>query len=242
MRRPTLKHFLFGTGTALALLFLFLLGSFKLMNLRNFQLVGKLVARVETDQKLVALTFDDGPTTEGESILQTLADHNVKGTFYLVGQDMEQQPAVAKRIVEAGHEVGNHSYSHKRMVFKSPGFMKTELDKTDELIRQAGYAAQTTFRPPYGKKLLFLPLYLQQKGMTTVTWDVEPETYLSAEASAEEIAQYVVDHAREGSIILLHPWYGEKSHSREAVPLIIDALKEKGFTFVTVSELLSQEQ
>lgn len=73
-------------------------------------------------------------------------------------------------------------------------------------------------------------------------WDVEPETYLAADASAEEITQYVVEKTREGSIILLHPWYGETNNTREAVPMIIDQLKAKGFTFVTVSELLSKEE
>lgn len=239
MKKLTRKTIVLGIGLFLVALFVFLLGSFKLMNLREFQLAGKLVSRVETDERVVALTFDDGPTVEGESVLETLAEKDVTATFYFIGQDIEKNKEVAKRTIEAGHEVGNHSYTHTRMVFKSPGFMKAEVDKTDERIRQAGYMAQTTFRPPYGKKLLFLPLYLQQKGKTTVTWDVEPETYLAADASAEDIAQYVVEHTREGSIILLHPWYGKNNSTREAIPLIIEALKEKGFRFVTVSELMS---
>lgn len=92
MKRPTLKQTLAFIGIAIVVLVLFLLGSFKLMNLRDFQLVGKLVSRVETSEKVIALTFDDGPTIEGESVLQTLAEKDVKATFYLIGQDIEKQP------------------------------------------------------------------------------------------------------------------------------------------------------
>ena len=86
-----------------------------------------------------------------------------------------------------------------------------------------------------------MPLYLSRNDITTITWDVEPNTYLPATATPREIADYVTRHVRPGSIILLHPWSGDTNASRDAVPLIIDDLYREGFRFATVSELLQTQ-
>lgn len=142
--------------------------------------------------------------------------------------------------MEAGHELGNHTYSHERMIFKSPEFIRREVEDTDQLIRLAGYEGPVAFRPPYSKKLLLLPLYLAQNGRTTVMNDVEPDSYAEVARDAELIAAHVLERVQPGSIILLHPWADSRETSRAAVPLVAAGLKERGYRFVTLAELLSQ--
>ena len=131
-----------------------------------------------------------------------------------------------------------HTYSHKRMVFKTPGFIAREIERTDALIRASGYTGAITFRPPYGKKLLTLPWYLSRHGVTSVTWDLEPDTYFPGDAA--RIEDYVLARAAPGSIILLHPLCGQAcAADRAALPGIIKGLKARGYSFVTVSQLLA---
>jgi peptidoglycan/xylan/chitin deacetylase (PgdA/CDA1 family) len=205
------------------------------------QLFGTLVARVDTPRQVVALTFDDGPRVEYlDDVLEPLAARGVKATFFVTGFEASAAPEATRRIVEAGHELGNHSFSHTRMVLKSPAFVRDEVERTDAVIRAAGYSGEIRFRPPFGYKLVILPWYLAQSGRTTVTWDVEPDSYPDVAASPEAIARHVVERARPGSIILLHVWYPVRRTSREAVPLVVDRLLAKGFRFVTVGELAGE--
>jgi peptidoglycan/xylan/chitin deacetylase (PgdA/CDA1 family) len=205
----------------------------------KFQFFGRLTDRVETTEKVVALTFDDGPTKyQTKEILKALDEAGIKATFYLVGKSIEENIQETKYIIDKGHEVGNHSYSHQRMILKSYRFVAEELEKTNELIAQAGYRGEISFRPPYGKKFLSLPYYLHNKNITTVTWDVEPETHLDKNASARDISKYVVQNTKPGSIILLHVMFKSRVNSLAAVPLIVQQLKGKGYRFVTVSELI----
>jgi peptidoglycan/xylan/chitin deacetylase (PgdA/CDA1 family) len=218
------------------------LGGYRLMNSRSFQVAGEIVPRVETDRRVVALTFDDGPTPEHtDEVLKVLDEEGVEATFYLVGEEIERHPEAAERIVAAGHELGNHSYSHRRMVLVSGVFVEREVEATDRLIRQAGYGGEIHFRPPYGKKLVSLPRYLARTGRTTVTWDVEPETDPDVDGHAGRITAHVLTNTRPGSIILLHPMYDDREASREAITPIIRGLEKKGYSFVTVSELLALE-
>ncbi len=113
---------------------------FQISNSRTFQFFGEIYPRIETSQKAVALTFDDGPTkAQTDEILEILRYENVKATFYLIGNEIESNPDETEKIIAAGHEIGNHSFNHERMVFVTPDFVKNEVEKTDELIRKAGY-------------------------------------------------------------------------------------------------------
>jgi peptidoglycan/xylan/chitin deacetylase (PgdA/CDA1 family) len=209
---------------------------------RTFQFFGGLTDRVETSSKVVALTFDDGPDPAGaKQLLDALAQEQVPATFYLIGQDIAKNPGLAHDIVTAGHELGNHTYSHERMVFVTPGFVAEEVERTDELIRQAGYRGEITFRPPNGKKLLALPYYLDEHNRKTIMWDVEPNTDPEVDASAQRIVDFTVERVRPGSIILLHGMYASREQSRLAVTPITERLKADGYRFVTVSELLTYQ-
>ncbi len=225
--------------TVIAVLALGIVGLWYLSKSRTFQLYGGLVSRVDTDDRIVALTFDDGPTPEGvDEILPVLIASGVRATFFVTGGELERNPDAGRRLVEAGHELGNHSYSHATMIFRSPSFIADEIERTDVLIRETGYTGPITFRPPYGKRLFLLPRYLHQTGRTTLLWDVEPESYPDVVVSAESIAEHVLENTRPGSIILLHVMYRSRAESRRAVPLIIDGLRDRGYRFVTVSELV----
>lgn len=215
-------------------------GLFQLSKSREYQLFGKLVNRVDTNEKVIALTFDDGPLPEAtEQIIHLLAAENVRATFFVTGNAIELHPDSAKSLIAAGHQIGNHSYSHQRMVLMGYDTVAAEIDKTNQLIRNLGYREDIVFRPPYGKKLFTLPYYLSQKNITSITWDVEPESYPDIAADSQQIAQHVVDNVRPGSIILLHVMFKSREPSMLAVPAIVQRLKADGYRFVTVNELLN---
>lgn len=235
MRRYNIK---IGNITLISCAVIFILAYvfFQISKSRSFQFFGGLTNRVNTQEKVVALTFDDAPTAYTSAVLDILRDKDVKATFYEIGQNIEKYPDIANRIVKEGMEVGNHSYSHSRFILKSQSFIKDEIEKTNELIRSTGYTGQITFRPPNGKKLIGLPWYLNKHNIKTITWDVEPDSYYN---TRDGIINYTLEHTKPGSIILIHPFCELScSADREALPIIIDKLKEQGFKFVTIKELL----
>src|SRR5690606_4013559 len=142
-----------------------------------------------------------------------LADEDVLATFFFTGSELATNPGLAERVVAAGHELGNHSYSHKRFLLRSPGFIRREVETTDSLIRAAGHRGPIHFRPPYGKKLVGLPLYLSRTGRTSIMWDVEPESDPAIGGDAGRIVEHVAGEVRPGSIILLHVMYPSRRES-----------------------------
>ncbi|WP_137790234.1 polysaccharide deacetylase family protein [Bacillus sp. E(2018)] len=210
----------------------------KVSSSRDFQFFGGLVTSADTSEKVVALTFDDGPTDLTDQILTILKEEEVKATFFVTGREMEENLKEAKEIVSEGHELGNHSYSHERMVLKTPSYIKGEIEKTDELIRKAGYEGKIQFRPPYGKKLIGLPYYLDKHDRKTILWNIEPETYPEVASDSTKIIKHVTQNIQPGSIILLHVMYESRRESMESVKGIIQDLKKKGYTFKKVSEMV----
>lgn len=212
---------------------------FQVSRSRTFQFFGEIVPRVETSHKVIALTFDDGPSRQKtDEILQILREENVRATFYVTGAEVENNPGELEMIVAEGHEIGNHTFSHKRMLLVRPSYVKSEIERTDELIRKAGWTNEITFRPPYSRKLFTLPFYLSQNDRKTITCDVEPETYFD---NSEDLIKYTLDSTRNGSIILLHVMYDSRAESMRSVQPIIRGLREKGFEFMTVSEILAMK-
>jgi len=223
-------------AAGLLLLILGAAGLHDISKARCFSLVGEVTCRVETAAPVVALSFDDGPSAAGTDwAIRQLDVHGVKATFFLVGQEMERRPGLAEALLEAGHEVANHSYSHQRMVARPPGFHRRELAQTQAVLARAG-ADVRLFRPPYGKKLIGLPLEARRQGLTLVMWDVEDPQARDPAAFADE----VVARARPGSIILLHPMYPANGAARQALPRILPGLRGKGLQVVSVSTLLEE--
>jgi peptidoglycan-N-acetylglucosamine deacetylase len=213
----------------------------RLANSRTFQVFGELVARAPCSEPLVALTLDDGPTPDGtEPLLALLERHRVRATFFLEGQQLDRFPELGRRIASAGHQLGNHSYTHARMLLRLPSFLRRELEATDRAIRASGFTGEIYFRPPFGKKLLGLPWLLRQTGRTTVMWDLEPESARGVGATEQEQAAYVLERAQPGSILLLHAMRDPAGFKARVLERVLPGLRERGLRWVTIQELFER--
>ncbi len=211
---------------------------YRLASSKTPQFIGQSFTRINTDRKLVALTYDDGPAPPyTDSILSILQKKNVKASFFLIGRNAQENYELSQRIHEQGHEIGNHTWSHRDMIFKSPSFIKTEIEKTDSLIRSLGYTEQIFFRSPRGMKLILLPWYLHQNDRVNVLFDVVPIDWENL--SCKEMLDRALASVKEGSIILLHDGGGDRNETVELTSLLIDSLHHRGYEFATITELLN---
>ena len=235
--RPTTRVLLIAMVPVLGLLLL--AGIRELARARTFQLFGALVAETHPRERIVALTLDDGP---GDRIVDTLIDvlrrHGAHATFFLTGRELAESPEAGAKLVAAGHQLGNHSWSHARLVFKTTSRLRAEVERTDSLLRAVGQRDPIYFRPPYGYKLVGLPRYLERSGRTTVMWSIEPDSYPDVAATPAGIVRHVLDRVHPGSIIILHPWYPSRRTSRAAIGPLVDSLHARGYRVETVGALL----
>lgn len=200
------------------------------------QLFGVIVPRVDTDRKVVALTFDDGPTDYAvDEILRSLG--GAKVTFFLIGNDLHRYPDVGRRLIAAGDQLANHTWNHDRMLLKSPSYIASEIERTDAELRAVGWQGPIVVRAPFGKKLVGLPWYLWRHDRIHVTWDLAPDSDRGAHPTDRIVAD-VLKNVRPGSIILLHPWYHGRESTRAAIAPIVAGLRARGYDLVTVNELL----
>jgi cellulose synthase/poly-beta-1,6-N-acetylglucosamine synthase-like glycosyltransferase/peptidoglycan/xylan/chitin deacetylase (PgdA/CDA1 family)/spore germination protein YaaH len=192
----------------------------------------------------VALTFDDGPDPEWTpQILDILKAANVKAAFFLVGANAEQYPGLVRRIVAEGHEIGNHTYYHPNLAVCWPEHIRLELNATQLLLETITGRATTLFRPPYAadtspsKISELIPLNIAQElGYLVVLENIDPQDW--AQPGADVILQRVKQQRRDGSIILLHDAGGDRQQTVEALPRILDYLKTRGDSVVSLSTLL----
>ncbi len=226
-----------GATVAVALVLLAVGATYRLMNARDFQICGHLVNQVFTSQKVAALTFDDGPGQETAKIMAILREKQVRATFFVIGSELHRRSEDGRALVAAGHELGNHTWDHRRMVFVSPATVADQVTRTDAEIRAAGHTGPIYFRPPNGKKLVALPCYLAQHDRTTITWNVEPDS--GKRPTAQQLVDEVIERIQPGSIVLLHPWNAQGSETRAAIPLLIDQLHARGYELVTINDLLT---
>lgn len=183
------------------------------------------------NEKLVALTFDDGPSGRfTRALLDGLEKRQTKATFFLCGYRMEQDPALTERIFQEGHEIGLHGYSHKCMKNMCQADIEQELTRATDLL-PAG--CQVIFlRSPGGLYSNYVRSAAKKLDLSILSWSVDPKDWAKTDANA--IEKEVIDHVRDGDIILLHDM---SDSSVKATLMIIDELLEEGFRFVTVSEL-----
>lgn len=229
------RRWLLGSGIAILLLLVALYALFRISNATCFQLIGTPVCQVRTGERLVALSFDDGPTPMGvDAVLPVLARYDAHATFFLIGQDMARNPGQGRRLLAAGHELGNHSYTHQRMWGLFPGGYEGEIRRTDALLRREG-ARPVLFRPPYGKKLTGLPIAVERTGYRTIMWSFEDPM---SERDPRAYADKVLAQVRPGAIVIMHLMYRSGETARQALPLILEGLRARGYRAVSVGELL----
>jgi len=194
----------------------------------------------------VAITFDDGPSPEWTpKILDILRARGVKAAFFLLGKNCEDYPGLVQRIVAEGHEIGNHTYSHRNLAVMSEWQMELELNLTQRLLESYTGRSTTLFRPPYNAdsnptdiaELAPLSMAEKQLGYTVVLEKIDPQDW--ARPGTDEIVQRVKDLRNEGNIILLHDAGGDRSETVAALPRIIDYLQARGDRIVSLSQLLN---
>lgn len=206
------------------------------------QLIGKAYFSIKTEKKIAALTFDDGPSIPFTGkILDILKEEGIKATFFLLGDHARKHPELVQRIYKEGHEIGNHSWSHARLIFKTSSFIRAEIERTDQLIRDLGYTGPIHFRAPYGNKLLALPWILKSMDRPHILFDVIPKDWELP--PPQVITQRVMEQLHPGAIILLHDadeGEGDRSHTVLALRMIFEDMKKQGYSFLTVSQLLEE--
>ena len=190
-------------------------------------------------KKLVALTFDDGPSDYTERYLQILKEHGAVATFFCLGSKVDASPDLAKEIVESGCQIASHSYSHPDLMSVDAATVQSELSTSFSAIANATGVQTTAFRPPYGS--FHQTTWLETQGMATVSviWNMDSKDWKLPGADA--IVSSSCDGIRPGYIILMHDGGGNRDQDLEALPQIIDRLKSEGYTFVTVSDLLASD-
>ncbi len=203
-----------------------------------------LIMRGPSTNREIALTFDDAPDDIfTPKILNILRENKVKATFFLVGHRIEKYPDIAKRIVQEGHAVGNHSYNHPNFLqMKEADFIR-QINRTDQLISSLSGSVPTIVRPPYGEIDEKQLEWLTQNKRVVVQWDVDSIDWKGLKS--EEIVNNILSRLKPGSIVLLHSGTGEGgdlSGTVQALPTVIDDLRKKGFTLVTVPDLLDIPQ
>lgn len=203
-----------------------------------------ILRRGTPEFKVVALTFDDGPDpayTPG--VLNILQKYGITATFFMVGRHVRQYPDLARRVAEAGHSIGNHTWSHRSLVPLSVDHTRSEILGAHKAIEDVTGVTPRLLRPPRGVYSAFARDYLREQGYTIVLWDVTSQDW--AELPARRIAENVLRHADPGSILLFHDsgnlvssTGGNRINTLRALPIVIEGLLAEGYTFLTIEELI----
>lgn len=200
---------------------------------------GVTFSRVAVDDKYVALTFDDGPHPQNTPrLLDLLRQRNIKATFYVIGRNVDLYPAITRRIVAEGHEIGNHTYTHRNMTKLSDASVREELNKTRESIARAAGVKPRTMRPPYGALLQTQRSWIHSEyNYPTIMWAVDPKDWQRPGPSV--VTSRILSATTPGAIVLAHDLHAP---TVTAMPATCDGLLRKGYKFVTVSQLLAMKK
>ncbi len=207
---------------------------------RSARIFGPSVYRGPGVRRSITLTFDDGPSPSTPRLLEYLASENIRATFFECGKNVERHPDIARAVLAAGHEVGNHTYSHPHLYLKSPGFINREIAQAQDVIgAKLGHTA-TLLRAPYGQRWFGIGAVQKRLGLMGVMWTVIGHDW---EWPAERIAALVLEEATPGGIVCLHDGRGIEPNPNvgamlEALKRIVPVLKDQGYTFEPVTALL----
>src|SRR5438309_416513 len=190
---------------------------------------------VHTDGPYIAMTFDDGPSaTLTPKLLDLLAAHHIKATFFVIGENVAEHPEIVARAAREGHEIGNHSWSHPNLAKMSEEGVRSQLRRTDDAIKSATGVRPTLLRPPYGSITAREKRWIHDEfGYQIILWDVDPNDWKRPGPAV--VRTRILKETRPGSIVLSHDIH---PGTIEAMPSTFVALEAKGFKFVTVSELI----
>ena len=193
-----------------------------------------IFAKIKNKDRKVALTFDDGPYTANTTeLLNILRQEDIKATFFVLGENLEKYPDLSRDIADAGHEIGNHSFSHKKISDLGIERYWQDVQRTSELIARHAKIKTCLFRPPYGEFNLSIFRGILKNSMVLAGWTLDSkDSWLK---DKDGLIQYMQTRkVKSGDIILFHEDYGI---TIEAISQIIKDLKKRGFNLVTVSEL-----
>ncbi|MBI4733793.1 MAG: polysaccharide deacetylase family protein [Rubrobacteridae bacterium] len=205
------------------------------------------ITRRGPDENVVAITFDDGPNPNyTPQLLDILKEKGVKATFFVVGLHVKKYPDIAKRIVDEGHDIGNHTYTHKDMVPSTRRMVLAQVNKTDHVITKITGVKTSLFRPPrgiYGSAVR--RLLVDEKKYRMILWSVSSVDWRGISATA--IHKRIMRYVRPGSILLFHDSGAlvrregaSRENTVEALPTVIDSLIAKGYRIVTITEMLER--
>jgi peptidoglycan/xylan/chitin deacetylase (PgdA/CDA1 family) len=188
--------------------------------------------------KEIALTFDDGPNPlYTPQVLSILQRYNVPGTFFCIGRQVVAYPALEQRVAQAGEEIGDHTWNHPDLTKMSSSAIRAQINDTATAILWATGSRPDLFRAPYGAMNNIVLIQAAQLGFVTVAWSVDTQDW--QRRGVESIVRVALNNATNGSIILMHDGGGDRSQTVQALPQIITALHARGYTLVTVSQLLT---
>jgi peptidoglycan/xylan/chitin deacetylase (PgdA/CDA1 family) len=183
--------------------------------------------------KCIALTFDDGPGQQAGHLLDTLKKYKAKATFLLEGQYVKARPQFVKRMVEEGHQIGDHSYDHPDFTKMDEDSIRSEIKRTQDLVYKITGTYPSVLRPPYGLADDRVQAIATEFGMPIVLWNTTSHDW--ATKNKKKIYTEVLKGARRDSVVLMHDWV---TQTVEVMPDLLKALHKKGFHVVTVDDLL----
>lgn len=188
----------------------------------------------------IALTFDDGPSIKYTGIiLDILKKYNIRATFFVIGENAEQYPELVQREILEGHEIGNHTYSHCKISKLDSSSIQNELICTEEVIYEIDDYRPSIFRPPEGKITGKVVAAARELDYSIIMWNIDTRDW--AHTPVDEIVDNVLTNVKSGDIILFHDFVSKTSPTPQALEKIIPILLERGYNFVTVSELIGSE-
>ncbi|MHA0857762.1 polysaccharide deacetylase family protein [Paenibacillus sp. CMAA1364] len=203
---------------------------------------GDIVWEVPTDRKVIAFTFDDGPDpNRTPAILALLKQYQAKATFFVLGSRVEKFPNIVKQASLDGHEIGNHSFDHASFQGLSRTKMLSELQLTQNAIYNATGQKATLFRPPGGNYNETSVSICKENELLMILWSWDQDTRDWISPSVDSIVNSILNNVHHGDIILMHDFVYKGSNTIEALEIVLPELTKRGYSFVTVSELLSNK-